>query len=163
MIMPCSLCSMAKSHHFLPITHYSSSGVRTYRLTVDGSRDSFLLWPVSRRDKWSPSYRPFRKELSWHRTFNCYSLKRCLSATTRWVVPVAWVVVCSLPAHTPTWLRAVLLWLVILAPTSNPLSLFRHAHRVDGTGRCRLCPQLSGSRGLCGSVELHPWSPTSHE
>jgi protein phosphatase 4 regulatory subunit 3 len=47
-IMP---CSMAKSHHFLPITHYSSSGVRTYRLTVDGSRDSVLLWPVSRRDK----------------------------------------------------------------------------------------------------------------
>ena len=48
-MIPCS--SMSKWYRLLSITHYSSSGVRTYWLTVDGSRDSVLLWPVSRRDE----------------------------------------------------------------------------------------------------------------
>jgi hypothetical protein len=64
-------------------------------------------------------------------------------------------VVCNLPAHAHMNTRRSS-WLVLLAPTSNSPSLFRHAHRVDGTGRCRLCTQLSRSRGLCGSMELHP-------
>lgn len=139
---------------------YSSPGVWTYWLTVDGSRDSVLLWPIPRRDERSPSYSPFRKELSRHRTLNCYSLKRCLSAATRWVVPVASSVP-NLPAYTSMNMRRTSL--VCYSGLNHWISLCRYAYRVDGTGRCRLCTQLSRSRGLCGSVELHPWGPTSHE